>query len=289
MKPNDLVQEVSSLFSLPDVVVRLNSLIESGTASVAELTELVELDPGLTAAVLKLANSAWYGLPSRVDTVSAAIVLIGQRALRDLALSAAIVKAFRGIPDTLLDMHAFWDNSTACGVIARELGKACRIEERERLFIAGLLLGVGKLVFLARRPEQYRDVLAVAPQGEAAIVAAERRIFGFDYAELGAELLKAWKLPPMLQFLVGAHLAPSAAKAWPKEAAIAFVAGDIAARIAPAIQSRQPVANYVPAYEPEIWSRLGLFPEAIPEIIASSLVQSFEIIEIINPGATMVY
>lgn len=289
MKPIDLVQEVSSLFSLPDVVVRLNGLIESGKASVAELTELVELDPGLTTAVLKLANSAWYGLPSRVDTVSASIVLIGQRALRDLALSAAIVKAFRGIPDTLLDMHAFWDNSTACGVIARELGKACRIEEQERLFIAGLLLGVGKLVFLARRPEQYRDILAVAPQGEAAMVATERRIFGFDYAELGAELLKAWNLPPMLQFLVGAHLAPATAKAWPKEAAIVHVAGDIAARIAPAIQSRQPAANYVPVYEPEIWSRLGLFPEAIPEIIAKSLVQSFEIIEIINPGATMVY
>ncbi len=289
MKPKDLVQEVSSLFSLPDVVIRLNTLIESDQASAGQLAELVELDPGLTAAVLKLANSAWYGLPSRVDTVSSSVVLIGQRALRDLALSAAIVKAFRGIPDTLLDMHAFWDNSTTCGVIARELGKACRIEEQERLFIAGLLLGVGKLVFLARRPEQYRDVLAVAPQGEAAMVAAERRIFGFDYAELGAELLKAWKLPQMLQFLVGAHLAPATAKAWPREATIVHVASDIAARIAPAVQSRQPVADYVPAYEPEIWNRLGIAPQAVPEIIARSLVQSFEILEIINPGGSMVY
>jgi HD-like signal output (HDOD) protein len=289
MTAKDLVQEVSSLFSLPDVVVRLNSLIEAGDASIGELAELIELDAGLTAAVLKLANSSWYGLPSRVDTVSAAVMLIGQKALRDLALSASVVRAFRDIPDHLIDMHAFWDNSTTCGVLARELGKACRIREEERLFIGGLLLGVGKLVFLARRPEQYRDVLAVAPRGDAAMVVAERRIFGFDYAELGAELLKAWKLPEMLQLLVGAHLAPSMATAWPKEALIAFVANDIAAKIAPAIRSRQPLAGYLPDYEPEIWTRLGLDPEIIPEIIATSLVQSFEILEIINPRATMVF
>lgn len=289
MTPKDLVQEVSSLFSLPDVAMRLNSLIESGEASAGQLADLVELDPGLTAATLKLANSAWYGLPSRVDTVSSAVLLIGQKALRDLVLSAAIVKTFRGIPESLIDMHVFWDNSTTCGVIARELGKACRIREQERLFIAGLLLGVGKLVFLARRPEQYRDVLAMAPQGDAAMLAAERRIFGFDYAELGAELLKAWKLPEMLHFLVGAHLAPAAAIAWPKEAMIVHVASDIAAQIAPAIQSRQPAAGYVPDYDEATWQRLGIDGAKISEIIATSLVQSFEILEIVNPRAMMVF
>jgi HD-like signal output (HDOD) protein len=289
MTPKDLVDEVRSLFSLPDVALRLNTLIESGEASTGELADLVELDPGLTTATLKLANSAWYGLPSRVDTVSSAVILIGQKALRDLVLSASIVRTFRGIPESLIDMHAFWDNSTTCGVIAQELGKACRIREQERLFIAGLLLGVGKLVFLARRPEQYREVLAMATQGDLAMVAAERRIFGFDYAELGAELLKAWKLPELFQFLVGAHRAPLAAKAWPVEAVISFAASDIAASISPAVQSRQPVAGYEPDYEPEIWHRLGLDRSAIAEIIGTSLIKTFEILEIINPRATMVF
>lgn len=283
MTPKDMVQEVSALFSLPDVVVRLNSLIDAGDTSIRELAEVVELDPALTATVLKLANSSWYGLPSRVDTVSSALMLIGQKALRDLALSASIVRTFRGIPGSPLDMHAFWDNSVACGVIARELGRAGNVREEERLFIAGLLLGVGKLVFLARRPEQYRQVLAVAAQGEAAMVELERRLFGFDYAELGAELLKAWKLPEILQFLVGSHLSPLLAKAWQKESAIVFAASDIAGKVVPAIHSRQPVAGHAPEFKPEIWQRLGVEPETIPDIIAASMVQTFEVLQIVNP------
>ncbi|HZV54079.1 MAG TPA: HDOD domain-containing protein [Rhodocyclaceae bacterium] len=289
MTPTVLVQEVSTLFSLPDVVVRLNSLIEGGDTSIRELAEVVELDPGLTTAVLKLANSSWYGLPSRVDTVSSALMMIGQKALGNLALSASIVRTFRGIPDSLLDMQAFWDNSITCGVIARQLGRAGNVREEERLFIAGLLLGVGRLVFIARRPEQYRQVLAVAPQGDAAMVEIERRLFGFDYAELGAELLKAWKLPEILQFLVGSHLSPLLAKAWQKEAAIAFTACDIAARVAPAMHGHQAVADYVPDFKSEIWQRLGLEPTAIPDIIAASMVQTFEVLQIVNPKGAMVF
>lgn len=283
MTPKVLVQEVSTLFSLPDVVVRLNDLIDAGDTSIRELAEVVELDSGLTTAVLKLANSSWYGLPSRVDTVSSALMLIGQKALRDLALSASIVRTFRGIPGSLLDMHAFWDNSITCGAIARQLGRVCNVHEEERLFIAGLLLGVGKLVFLARRPEQYREVLAAAPQGDAAMVDLERHLFGFDHAELGAELLKDWKLPEVLQFLVGSHLSPLLAKAWQKEAAIAFAASDISARVAPAIHSRQAMIDYEPEFKPEIWQRLGVEPTAIAGIIAASMVQTFEVLQIVNP------
>jgi HD-like signal output (HDOD) protein len=157
------------------------------------------------------------------------------------------------------------------------------------MFIAGLLLGVGKLVFLARRAEQYRAVLALAQRSDMALIAAERRTFGFDYAELGAALLHSWRLPEILSFLVGAHLAPSAAQAWQQEATIVFVAADIAAKIAPAIQNRQPASGYLPAYQPEIWQRLGLAQQAIAEIITKSLVQSFEIFEIINPRAAIVF
>jgi len=283
MNARELVQEVGTLFSLPDVVVRLNDLIESGQASTAELGEVVELDPGLTAAVLKLANSAWYGLPSHVDTLSTAVMLVGQKALRSLALSASVVRTFRGIPEQLLDMRAFWNRSIACGVIARNLCRGCRLPEEERLFISGLLLGVGKLVFLARRPTQYRDVLAKAAEGETAMVAAERRLFGFDHAELGAELLRAWKLPEILSFLVGSQLSPLAAKAWPREAAVVFAARAIAGRIASAIHDSTPLAGFELEFEPEIWTRLGLQPAVIPEIITASVAQTREIAGIVNP------
>jgi HD-like signal output (HDOD) protein len=289
MTPRDLVEEVSSLFSLPDVVVRLNQLIESGDASIGELSELVELDPGLSAAVLKLANSAWYGLSTRVESVSSGVMLIGQKALRDLVLSASVVKAFRGIPSDLFDMRLFWDNSATCGVLARQLARAGGMRDGDRLFTAGLLLGVGKLIFIARRPDEYRLVLALAPQGPAAVFAAETRLFGFDHAALGAELLQAWKLPEVLTFLVGVQNKPLATHAWAREAAIVHVASDIAGNIAPAVQGRRPAAGYAPDYEDALWARLGLGPEAIPDVIAQSLVQTFEILEIINPRALMIF
>jgi HD-like signal output (HDOD) protein len=283
MSPQQLAQEVEKLFSLPDVAIRLNELIDCPDTTIQELVDVVQLDTGIAATVLRLANSAWYGLPSKVDTISRAITLIGQRALRDLVLSTSVITTFKGISSEFVDMRDFWDNSVTCGVVTRNLAEKVGIRETERMFLAGLLHKVGRLAFYASRPVQYRQVLQDRKNGEAAIIAAEKLVFGFDYAQLGAALLCAWRVPAALDEVIEYQLDPLRAPSQAKEAAIVHIAADIAFHMAPDIKARFQLGEYNLTFRESAWESLDLERSVLAEIMQNSLTQSFELLEIINP------
>lgn len=290
MSPHSLAREVSKLFTLPDVAIRLNELISSPNASAQDLARVVQLDPGLSAALLKLANSAYYGLVSRVDTIARAISIIGERELQVMAMAASVVSTFKGLPEDLVDMPSFWDNSVTCGVIARILGRRCRLPRTEQLFLAGLLHGVGKLVFYARTADRYRTLLLeTAARDDRGLAAAEQRAFGFDYAALGAELLSIWKLPELLRVLVAYQLRPLEALDYKREAAVVHVACDMAASLAPMVKDTLSAGAYTPAFDPAAWAQLGLDVQVIPEVMQEANIQAVEIMEIINPRGAMIY
>jgi HD-like signal output (HDOD) protein len=283
-QPQELVRDVQHLFSLPDVAIRVNRLIDAPATTAQQLSEAVQLDSGLAMTVLKLANSAWYGLPARVDTVTRAITLIGNSALRDLVLSTSVTKAFKGIPEEFVRMVDFWDNSVHCGVIARAIGQRQRLRDSERLFLAGLLHKVGRLVFYVSRAMQYRQVLHTQDKGEDALIAAEREVFGFTYAELGAALLKAWGLPQNLQNAIALQLEPSTYPGLPNEAAILHVASNMAFHMAPDIKDRHTSTGYTPAFDSQLLAMVGLSNADLTEVMQASLIQAIELIEIVNPG-----
>jgi HD-like signal output (HDOD) protein len=290
MTPQQLVQEVSQLFTLPDVAIRLNELLAAPDSSPLEVVELVQLDPGLAATLLKLANSAYYGRASKVDTVTRAVAVIGERELQVMAMATAVTTAFKGLPTRLVDMASFWDNSVTCGVIARLLGRRCRIHGSEQLFLAGLLHAVGKLVFYARQPDEYYALLAAAEAvDDRSLADAERRVFGFDAASLGAELLKAWKLPAMLQVLVACQHRPGEAAEFAREAALLHVANGLAASLSPTVKGGPAGAPQSAAFDPAAWAALGLDEAVLPEILQEASLQAIEILSIINPGAAVIY
>lgn len=291
MTPQTLALEVSKLFTLPDVAIRLNELIAAPSSSTKDLAEVVRLDPGLAAALLKLANSAYYGLAAKVDTITRAIAVIGERELQSMAMAAAVVSTFKGLPEDLVDMASFWDNSVTCGVVARVLGRRCRMRQTEQLFLAGLLHGVGKLVFYARRGREYRTLLmAVEHRDDRAMAEAEARVFGFDYATLGAELLRAWNLPEMLRVLVGNQLHPGQAGEFRREASLLHVATDMAACLAPTVKGAAPGdCCYQPRFESAAWAALELDEAVISEVMQEANLQALDVLAIINPRATMIY
>ncbi len=288
MTAQALVQEVGTLFSLPDAALRLNELMEDPQANLQELAEVIERDAGLAAAVLRMTNSAYYGLPAKVGSIPMAINLIGQRALRAMVLSLSVTRAFKGLPADLVDMQAFWENSTACAAIARALARRARTGNPDELFLAGLLHAVGRLVFYARRPVHYREILSPG-MSALQLAAAERRVFGFDHAELGAALLAAWRLPPLLVTAVAYQLRPMQAPAHVREVAIVHVAQDLAAGTAPQLKTAQPQPDYRPAIDPAVGTRLGLDLAVLPEIRQEALLEAVEVLEIINPRATLIY
>ena len=283
MKPKDLIDAAGQLFTLPDIAMRVNQVANDPDSRSEQIAEVVQLDAALAASVLKIANSAYYGMPSKVDTISKAITRIGLHPLRDLVMSVAIIRRFRGIPAEFVSMADFWDNSVMCGITARCLAARCRTPEPDRLFLAGLLHKIGRLVFYSTQPLLYRQVLLQGPRSDSGIAAAEHAVFGFNYAELGAALLKAWKLPDSILTSVACQLGAAPHPDLPRETAILQVAAHLAFSMSPDIHTGSLSAGLSPQLGPAQAKALGLEVADLVDVCDEAFGQALELVSIVNP------
>lgn len=219
-----LVHNSPDLVSLPAVVIRVAEMLASNRYSAAEVGAVVSQDPALTARLLKVVNSPYYGFSGRVDTVSRAVALVGVEVLYTLILTTSVVHGFRHIPSSLVNMNDFWLHSIYCGEIARMLAKEASVLHAERLFIAGLLHRVGSLIVYTRLPDQALDILMLAAGDERLLPDLEQGLIGCTYAEIGAELSKAWKLPVSLSEAIRWQLQPECAEEHRIEASLLYIA-----------------------------------------------------------------
>ncbi len=288
MDPRTIAENVRSVFSLPDIALQINELISTGEASNGELEQLILHDPALTAKILKFANSAYFGFSGRIDTVSRATSLIGHKELRNLVIATSVTSTFEGISSDLIDMETFWYHSVTCGVVARLFAAYHKNKGQERFFITGLLHAVGKLILLSQFPKESTETLQFKDQGSHAIINAEREIFGFTHAELGAELLRLWKLPPSIWKIIEFQHNPLNGEEFKDDACILHVATNFADCIRFCANSDINFDEIKPAYQPEVWNYLGLDSEVSQPIREESGSQIFDILSVIRPRTVMV-
>lgn len=225
-----LVADVAGLVSPPDICVKIGELIQDPKASTQAIGEIIIRDPNLTARLLKLVNSSFYGLRSKIDTVSRAITVVGTRDLYALVLAISAVKSFSHLPNKLVNMDTFWRHSLYTALIARILAKRVDVLHPERLFIAGLLHDIGSLVVYSRLHELARDILLTAKGDEEVFYHMEMEMLGFSHADLGSLLLAQWQMSPELQDAVACHHAPAKARTAVLESAILHISNVLANR-----------------------------------------------------------
>jgi len=288
MDPRTIAENVRSVFSLPDIALQINELISTGEASNSELEQLILHDPALTAKVLKFANSAYFGFSGKIETVSRATSLIGHKELRNLVIATSVTSTFEGISSDLIDMETFWYHSVTCGVVARLFAAHHKNKGQERFFITGLLHAIGKLILLSQFPKESAETLRFKDQGNYAITNAEREIFGFTHAELGAELLKLWKLPPSIWKIIEFQHDPLNGEEFRDDACILHVATNFADCIQSSTDHDINFDEIKPAYQPEVWNYLGLDSEVNEPIREESGLQIFDILSVIRPQTVMV-
>jgi HD-like signal output (HDOD) protein len=164
------------------------------------------------------------------------------------------------------------------------------MRDGESLFLAGLLHGVGRLVFYVRRPEPYREALGLMEPTGLSLEEAERRVFGFGHAEVGAALLDAWNLPDSIHVPVRYQLDPAAAPAFAREVAVIHLASQMACAIAPCLKTGREADTYAPDSQAvPCMQLLGLTPAALKEIGFDAMAASLEVIEIIRPSTSIIY
>jgi len=203
-----LVVEVDKLVSLPDIYYRLEETIVDPTSTMEVIAGLLRSDPDLCARMLRMANSAFYSFPTRIETIERAVGTIGLRQIRELVLVTAVVKAFEGIPPGTVNMETFWEHSIAVGIMARELGQQAGLANADGFYIPGLLHDIGRLVMYLKLPGLMRELLERQETEGQGLFLMEREILNYSHADVGARLLELWNLPQSIWEPVGKHHAP---------------------------------------------------------------------------------
>jgi len=253
LTPQELVHRNINLLSLPETAMRINTMVSDPNSTAADIGDIVSQDPALTARLLRVVNSSFYGFPSQIDTISMAITILGTRQLRDLVITTSVINRFREIPASVVAMESFWCHSLTSAIAAKNLAQHMKISNSERLFVAGLLHDIGKLVMYIALPDPSRQVIEIAAEPQVDSDHVEKAIFGFTHGQVGAELLRQWRLPESLVEPVAYHHEPLSAKVYPQETAIVHLADVIANDIQPPIS-----ADDDNMAEPLAWEILGL-------------------------------
>lgn len=263
MTPADIVKGIINLVSLPEVCIRVNEMVDNPRYSAVDIGKVISQDVGLTTRLLKLANSPFYSRTRRIDTVSRAIAIIGMRELRDLVLATSAIKAFSRLPSTVVDMDAFWYHSIRCAVAAQILAAKCHVLHSERLFVAGLMHDLGHLVMYLKIPELVRVILARAQDAHESLHQAEMDVLGFEHGDVGAELMKMWKLPDSLREVAQFHHVPAMAEKYILETAIVHIANSIAAHMSIA-PNAEPMHDAI--VDPVAWKITGLSARVLDSV-----------------------
>jgi HD-like signal output (HDOD) protein len=197
---------------IPAVVFELNEVISNPLSSAGHIAEVVNRSPSLTALLLKIVNSSFYGFPSKIDKVSHAVTLIGTREISGLALGISILSIFKNIPKEIIDMYSFLKHSLACGIFSRVLAAHLNSNQTEQLFVAGLLHDLGRLILYIHFPKESHDIIIRSRNRSKLLFEEENDYLGCDHSEVGKQLLKQWKLPLILENCVFYHHNPSEAR-----------------------------------------------------------------------------
>lgn len=220
----ELVTGSIRLVSLPEVCIRVNEMLDDPTVTAMELGHIISQDTSLTARLLKIVNSSYYGFQAKIETVSRAITVVGLRELRGLVIAASAVETFSNVSDEVLNKVRFWRHSLYCGVIARLLAEQCHVLHSERLFVAGLLHDIGKLIIAQRLPQEIRAIAVEADSAQRAEFEVEQDLLGFNHAEVGGELMHAWNMPETLFESVAYHHNPRHAEVGVMETCLVHMA-----------------------------------------------------------------
>jgi HD-like signal output (HDOD) protein len=201
---------MESLPSLPEYYTQLLQELESPNASIKMVKKIVSKDMGMSAKLLQLVNSAFFGMGRKVSDPARAIIFLGLDTIKSLVMSTHVFSQFSDMKLQGVSLDTLWEHSVFCAGLAKRIALSENADDktREDCFIAGLLHDIGKLVLASKLPQYYNCVLTIMSRNGNRLVEAEQRVFGSSHAEVGAYLLGLWGLNDSVVEAVAFHHFP---------------------------------------------------------------------------------
>jgi putative nucleotidyltransferase with HDIG domain len=225
-----LAARAGDLPALPQVAMKVIEVASDVDSSIRDLEAAVARDQAIASTVLRLSNSAYYGMPGRISTLSRAVLVIGSDKLKSVVYAACTESLFRKSKSSFED-RILWEHSLATAIVGRFLSKRLGHPSGEESLVAGLIHDIGKVIMDTNARDKYQWVLQRVKNEHETFVAAEREVFGFDHADVGGLVARKWSLADNLVEAVRCHHNPSAATVDPKLSAIINLANGICVKL----------------------------------------------------------
>ena len=280
--PHEIVRGVEKLVSLPEVCFLVNDLVNDPNSDIKQIGSVISQDPDLTARLLKLVNSSYYGFTKPIETVSRAIMMVGMRELQHMIWASSAVETFNSLPPADANMANFWRHSIFTAVSARIIARECNVLHPERMFVSGLLHDIGRLLIFHKLPEEAARIIEEQKtRPSQALTDIEKEVIGYDHAELGKVLCESWQLPESLTTAIGNHHEPVLQGDYQLESAILHVAN----LMADALELGEE-ENFHKMADQQAWAMLNLSDEAVKKVLHEAVLQFLEVLELLLPGAS---
>lgn len=203
-----IMLEIEAFPGIPATAAKVLPLLEHPDSTASEIESILKYDPGLTADILKLTNSAYFGIPAKVSSIKQAIVLLGWKRLLQMVMTICMSPLMKKtIPGYDLPIGGLWRHSIAVSVAAERLVKTLKIPDADEVFTAALLHDIGKLIIGAFVKEELKQIEAMVMKGISFDV-AESMVLGINHAEIGGQILQKWSFPAELVNAVQWHHDP---------------------------------------------------------------------------------
>jgi putative nucleotidyltransferase with HDIG domain len=252
------IENINALPTAPGTFKKISQVIGKPGITLSEISDFISRDPALTTKVLKMINSAIYGFPGRISSVSHAIMLLGLNVVKGLLLGISVFEIMQQV------MAGLWDHSVGCAAVARSIAEKKGVKDPEETSVAGLLHDIGKVILIMQYPPLYEEAMKQAASGRIPIFESERSVFQETHAGIGMWLAEKWRFPPNLVDVIQYHHRPALAKKAPLETAIVHFS-DILVRARGVGFAGDPL---VPAVHPAAFELLALTETDMLDILA---------------------
>lgn len=261
----ELVKEIKNLKPIPAVINQILEVVDKPDSSMAQIADIIQYDPAITASVLRTCNSAFFGLKHPAESIKDAVTLLGLDQIIEIVLMKSGVKVLSGKQEGYgLHEGAMWKYSVSSAIIAKQIAQKLSMENINTIFTAALLKDIGKTVLDRFVLNAFEKITALVIDENFSFREAEKKIIGVDHTELGGMIAKMWKFSPKMVKIIRHHHLTDSAMVKDKEIAVVYLADCICMMIGIGVGSD----GLAYQFNDQVMKELGMKSDDISNIVA---------------------